>query len=91
MFLLLFLSNDIQLNPGPVSLKSHYVSSPLGEYEPFLSHTVPKLRMAMLNSRSVVNKSTVINNHILENKIDILCITEILINGGEVSNSLLSS
>ena len=74
MFLLLFLSGDIQLNPGPVSLKSQYVSSPLDVYEPFLSPTVPKLRLATLNSRSVVNKSAVINNHILENKIDILCI-----------------
>ena len=65
MFLLLFLSGDIQLNPGPVSLKSQYVSSPLDVYEPFLSPTVPKLRLATLNSRSVVNKSAVINNHIL--------------------------
>ena len=63
-----------------VSLKSQYVSSPLDVYEPFLSPTVPKLRMATLNSRSVVNKSAVINNHILENKIDILCITETWIN-----------
>ena len=47
--------------------------------------------MATLNSRSVVNKSAVINNHILENKIDILCITETWINNGEFSNSLLSS
>ena len=69
MFLLLFLSGDIQLNPGPVSLKSLYVSSPLDVYKPFLSPTVPKLCMATLNSRSVVNKSAVINNHILENKI----------------------
>ena len=91
MFLLLFLSGDIQLNPGPVSLKSQYVSSPLDVYEPCLSPTVPKLRLATLNSRSVVNKSAVINNHILENKIDILCITETWINEGEFSNSLLSS
>ena len=91
MFLLLFLSGDIQLNLGPFSLKSQYVSSPLDVYEPFLSPTVPKLLMATLNSRSVVNKSAVINNHILENKIDILCITETWINDGEFSNSLLSS
>ena len=44
-----------------------------------------------LNSRSVVNKSAVINYHILENKIDILCITETWINDGEFSISLLSS
>ena len=84
-------TGDIQLNPGPVSLKSQYVSSPLDVYEPFLSPTVQKLRLATLNSRSVVNKSAVINNHILENKIDILCITETWINDGEFSNSLLSS
>ena len=41
--------------------------------------------MTTLNSRSVVNKSAVINNHILENKIDILCITETWINDGEFS------
>ena len=83
MFLLLILSGDIQLNPGPVSLKSQYVSSHLDVYEPFLSPTVPKLRMATLNTRSDVNKSAVINNHILENKIEILCITETWINDGE--------
>ena len=36
IFLLLFLSGDIQLSPGPVSLKGQYVSSPLDVYEPFL-------------------------------------------------------
>ena len=83
IFLLLFLSGDIQLNPGPVSLKSRYVTSPLNVYKPFLSPTVPKLRMATLDSRFVVNKSAVINNHIFKNKIDILCITETWINDGE--------
>ena len=91
MFSLLFLSGDIQLNPGPVLLKSQYVSFPLDVYEPFLSLTVPKLNLTTLNSRSVVNKSAVINNHIAENKIDILCITETWINAGEFSNSLLTS
>ena len=60
-------------------------------YEPFLSLTVPKLRMATLSSRSVFNKSAVINNLILETKINILCITETWINDDEFSNSLLSS
>ena len=91
MFLLLFLSGDIQLNPGPVSLKSQNVSSPLDVYESFLSATVPKLRMAILNSRSIVNKSAVLNNHLFENKIDILCITETWINDNEFSNSFLFS
>ena len=85
------MSGDIKLNPGPVSLKSQYVSYPLDVYEPFLLPTVPKLCMATLNSQSVVNKSAIINNHILENKIDILCITETWINDGEFSNSLLPS
>ena len=91
MFSLLFLLGDIQLNPSPVSLKSHYVSSPLDVYESFLSPTVPKFRTATLISRSAVNKSSVINNHILENKTDILYITKTWINDGEFLNSLLSS
>ena len=91
MFSLLFLSGDIQLNPGPVLLKSQYVSSPLDVYEPFLSLTVPKLSLTTLNSWFVVNKSAVINNHIAENKIDILSITETWINAGEFSNSLITS
>ncbi len=70
------LSGDIQLSPGPVLLKSQYVSSLLDVYGPFPSPTVPKLCMATLNFQSVVNKSAVINNHILENKKNILCITE---------------
>ena len=90
MFLLLFLSGDIQLNPSPVSLKNQYISSPLDVYEPFLLPTVPKLCMATLNSWSVVNKSAVINNHILDNKTDLLYITETWINDGEFSNSLFS-
>ena len=34
IFFLLFLSGDIQLNPGPISL-NQYVSSPFDVYEPF--------------------------------------------------------
>ena len=49
-----------------------------------MSSTVPKLYGYFI-------KQSVINNHILENKIDILCITETWINDGEFSNSLLSS
>ena len=63
MFLLLFLLGNIQLNSDPVSLKSQYVASPLDVYESFLSPTVPELRLATLNSRSVVKKSAAINNH----------------------------
>ena len=39
----------------------------------------------------MLNKFAIINNHILENKIDILCITETWINDGQFINSLLSS
>ena len=76
IFILLFLSGDILLNPGPVSLNNWNASSPLDEYKPFSSLTAPNLRIATLNSKSVLNKSAIINNHILENKIDFLCIAE---------------
>ena len=91
IFILLFLSGDIQLNPCPVSLNNQYVSFSLDVYEPYPSPTAPNLRIATLNSRSVLNKSAIINNHILETKIDILCITETWINDSQVTNSLLSS
>ena len=60
-------------------------------YEPFSSPSAPNLRIVTLNFRSALNKSTVINIHILENKIDILCIIETWINDGQFTNSLLSS
>ena len=50
----------------------------------------PNLRIATLISRSVLNKPAIINNHILENKIDILCTTETWINDGQFTNSLSS-
>ena len=91
IFILLFLSGDIQLNPGPVSLNNQYVSFPLDVYEPFSHPTAPNLCITTLNSRSELNKSAIINNHILENKIDTSCITETWINDGQFTNSLLSS
>ena len=91
IFILLFLSGDIQLNPGLVSLNNQHVSSPLDVYEPFLSPTAPNLRIATLNFRSVLNKSAIINNRILENKIDILRIIETWINDGQFKNLLSSS
>ena len=45
----------------------------------------------MLNVRSVCNKSAVIYNHIVENNLDVLCVTETWINNGDISDSLLSS
>ena len=78
--ILLFLSGEIQLNSGTVSLNNQYASSPLDVYEPVLSPITPNLRIATLNSRSVLNKPAIINSHILENKIDILYITETWIN-----------
>ena len=89
-FILLFLCGDIQLNPGPVSLNNQNVLSPLDVYEPLTFPTAPNLRIATLNSISVLNKSATINNHTLENNIDILCITETWINDGQFTNSLLS-
>ena len=91
IFILLFLSGDIQLNPIPVSLNNQFVSFPLNVYEPFLSPTTPNLCIATLNSRSVLNKSAIVNNHILKLKTDILYITETWINGGQFTNLLLSS
>ena len=67
-FILLFLSGDIQLYPGPISL-NQYVSSPLDVYEPISTPTAPNLCNVTLNSRSVLNKSAIINNHILETKL----------------------
>ena len=49
------------------------------------------IRIGLLNSRSVCNKSAVIYNHILENSLDILCLTETGINDSDISSSLLSS
>ena len=83
--------DDIQLNPGPVSLNIRYVFFQLDAYELFSSPTAPNLHIATLNSGSMLNKSAIINNYILENKIDILCITKILINDGQLTSSLLSS
>ena len=89
-FILLFLSGDNQLNAGPVSSNNQCVSSPLDVYEPFSSLTASNLRIATLNSRSMLIKSVIINKHKLESKIDILYITETYINDGQFSNSLLS-
>ena len=45
----------------------------------------------MLNARSVCNKSAVICNHIVENNLDVLCMTETWINNSDISGSILSS
>ena len=60
-------------------------------YVPLSSPTARNLHIDTLNSRSVLNKFAIITNHILENKIDILYITETWINDGQFTNSLLSS
>ena len=44
----------------------------------------------MLNARSVCNTYAFIYNHIVENKLDVLCVTETWINNGDISGSLLS-
>ena len=91
LIFLLFLCGDIQPNLGPISVSSHNFTSPLDAYEPFSSPTLPKLRIATLNARSVCNKSAVISDHILSNKFDIICLTETWINDDEFSNSFASS
>ena len=63
---------------------------PLDAYEPFLSLSHTKLHVATLNARSISNKSAIICDHIIENKFDVLCISETWINDGEMTNSLLS-
>ena len=90
VFLLLF-SGDIQLNPGPASFININATLPLDVYEPFSSPSYAKLRVATLNARSMSNKSAVICDHIIENKLDVLCISETWINGDEMTSSLLSS
>ena len=87
----LFLCGDIQPNPGSMSVSSRNFASPLDVYEPFSSPALPKLHIATLNARSVCNKSAVISDNILSNKLDIICLTETWINGGEFSNSFASS
>ena len=74
-----------------MSVSSHNFTSPLVVYEPFSSSTPPKLRIATLNSRYVCNKSAVISDHILYNKLNIICLTETWINDGEFSNAFASS
>ena len=80
---LLFLCEDIQPNPGPMSVSSQNCTSPLNVYEPFSSPSLPNLRIATLNARSVYNKFAVIFDHMLFNKLDIICLTETWINDGE--------
>ena len=81
---MLFLSGNVHPSPGPVSLHKFNNISPLDVYEPFsVSPSLPKLRIAMLNARSVCNKSVVMYNHIVENNLDVLCVTETWINNGE--------
>ena len=57
----------------------------------FSSPALPKLLIATLNACSVCNKSAVILDHILSNKLDTICLTETWINDGEFSNSFASS
>ena len=92
IYLLLFLSGYVNPNLGPVPLHKFNNISPLDVYKPSsVSPSLPKLRIAMLNTRSVCNKSAVIYNHIIENNLDVLRVTETWINNGDVSDSLLSS
>ena len=59
-------------------------------YESFSSPTPLNLRIAILNARSVCNKSAVIYD-ILSNKLDKICLTETWINDVKFTNSFASS
>ena len=83
---LLLLSGDIQFNPGPASFMNVKGTSPLDVYEPFSSPSYAKLYVATFNARSISNKSAVICDHIIENKLDALCISETWINDSEMTN-----
>ena len=86
------VSNNVHPNPGPVPLHKFNNISPLDVFEPLsVSPPLPTLRIANLNARSVCNKSAIIYNHMVENNLDILCVTETWINNGDISSSLLSS
>ena len=50
-----------------------------------------KLCIAALNARSISNKSAVIYDHIVDNKLDVLCVSENWISDGDISYLLLSS
>ena len=49
-----------------LSLNNQCVSSPLDVYELLSPPAAPNLHIATLNSRSVLNKSAIINNYLLE-------------------------
>ena len=64
---------------------------PIDIYEPFPSPSYNKLCIATLNTRSILNKSAVIYDNTVDNKLNALCVSETWINDGEITNSLLSS
>ena len=85
---LLLLSGDIQLNPGPALFINVNATSPLDVFEPFSSPTLNYvLPLIMLGLCPIA----VICDYIIENKLDVLCISETWINDGEMTNSGLSS
>ena len=88
---MLLFSSDIQLNPGLAPFINVSATSPLDVCEPFSSLSYAKLRVATLNARSISNKSAVICDQIIKNRLDVLCISENWIYDGEMTNSLLSS
>ena len=76
LVILLLRSGDIQLNLSPAPFIKINATSPPDVYEPFSSPSYAKLRVAILNARSISNKSAVICDHIIDNKLDVLCISE---------------
>ena len=89
LIFLLCLSGDIQPNLTLMSVSSYNFTFPLDVYEPFLLPNLPKLHIANLNAPSECYKSAVISDHILHNKLYIICLTEMRINDGEFSNSFV--
>ena len=77
LYLLLFLSGNVLPSPGPTTLHKFNNISPLVIYKPCsVSPSPPKLRITKLNARSVCNKSAVTYNQIVENNLDVVCVTE---------------
>ena len=90
-FVFLLLSGHIQFNPGPAPFINVNATSSLCVYEPFSSPSYAKLRVATLSARSIYNKSAVICDHIMKNKLDVFSISETWKHNSEMTNSLLLS
>ena len=75
LFLLLYSAEAQSCSKNNVS-----AASLLDVYEPFSPHSYANLRIATLHARSIANISAIIYDRIIENKLDVLCISETWIN-----------